>query len=93
MAGAAAGGAQRSDGGGGTFNLDVGLPCVPVLPRAACVPDRKFFWNQMTIELEEQSDNAATLAEALFANFYERELIDECHYTYARALGEVSAVL
>ena len=49
MAGAAAGGAQRDVGGGGTFNLYIGLPCVPVFSRAPHVPQKKFFWKQLRI--------------------------------------------
>ena len=30
-----------------TFTL--GLPCVPVVPRAACVPEKKFLWKGQTI--------------------------------------------
>jgi hypothetical protein len=32
-----------------TFTL--GLPCVPVFYRAACVPKEKFFWKAGTIKL------------------------------------------
>ena len=47
MTGAAAGGAQRGDGGGGTFQLYLGLPCLPVLSRACPVP-RKLFLEPRT---------------------------------------------
>ncbi len=39
VAGAAAGGAQREVGGGGTLRLYFGLPCMPVIPRAPSVPE------------------------------------------------------
>jgi hypothetical protein len=33
-----------------TFTL--GLPCVPDFPRAACVPEKRIFWNQSRIGSE-----------------------------------------
>ena len=61
LAGAAAGGAQREVGGGGTLRLYFGLPCMPVIPRAPPVPEVVIFWNLGVIEylgvLVEQQKN------------------------------------
>ena len=42
MAGAAAGGAQRDVGGGALSTFTLGLPCMPVFPRAPHVPQKVF---------------------------------------------------
>ncbi len=49
MAGAAAGGAQRVDGGGVTFQLYFGFPCLPRFYRAASVPQKKVFWKSRMV--------------------------------------------
>jgi len=39
-----------------TFTL--GLPCVPVISRAACVPKKKFFWNATSIRCKAMHETA-----------------------------------
>jgi hypothetical protein len=77
VAGAAAGGAQRCDGGGGTVSF-LYLPCVPVTFRALRVPEKTFSGKRERLDIRMgagMKNDCVLIAQALLVRFNHQQVI------------------
>ena len=61
-----------------TFTL--GLLCVPMLSRAACVPKKKILWKLRVIRLKANVDEERDDGQASIASFNQESKIIDTHY-------------